>query len=75
MKPDSQILIIFGASGDLTKRKLLPSLFELFDRDMLPEHFVILGVARTKYTNETYRKEQKENLRQFLKGDQPENQQ
>ena len=55
MKPDSQILIIFGASGDLTKRKLLPSLFELFDRDMLPEHFVILGVARTKYTNETYR--------------------
>ena len=75
MKPDSQILIIFGASGDLTKRKLSPSLFELFDRDMLPEHFVILGVARTKYTNETYRKEQKENLRQFLKGDQPENQQ
>lgn len=75
MKPDSQILIIFGASGDLTKRKLLPSLFELFDRDMLPEHFVILGVARTKYTSETYRKEQKKNLKQFLKGDQPASQQ
>lgn len=72
MKPDNQILVIFGASGDLTKRKLLPSLFELFDRDMLPEHFVILGVARTKFSTEAYRKEQKENLKQFLKGERPE---
>lgn len=72
MKPDNQILVIFGASGDLTKRKLLPSLFELFDRNMLPDHFVILGVARTPFTVEEYRKEQKENLRQFLKGEQPE---
>ncbi len=71
MKPDDQILIIFGASGDLTKRKLLPSLFELFDRDMLPAHFVILGVARTKFTDEEFRKEQKKNLRQFLKGTPP----
>lgn len=72
MKPDNQILIIFGASGDLTKRKLLPSLYELFDRDMLPEHFVILGVARSKFTDEEYRREQKENLKQFLKGDHAE---
>lgn len=75
MKPDNQILVIFGASGDLTKRKLLPSLFEIFDRDMLPEHFVILGVARTKFTDEAYRKEQKENLKQFLKGERPESRQ
>ena len=34
MKPDNQILVIFGASGDLTRRKLLPSLFEVFERDM-----------------------------------------
>ena len=67
MKPEDQILVIFGASGDLTKRKLLPSLYELFERDMLPEHFVILGVARTKFTDEQYRKEQKANLKQFLK--------
>lgn len=75
MKPDNQILVIFGASGDLTKRKLLPSLFELFDRDMLPERFVILGVARTKFSDRDYRKEQKENLKQFLKGEHPENRQ
>lgn len=74
MKPDNQILVIFGASGDLTKRKLLPSLYEVFERGMLPEHFVILGVARTKFTDEEYRKEQKENLKKFLKGTPPEKQ-
>lgn len=72
MKPDDQILIIFGASGDLTKRKLLPSLFEVFERNMLPEHFVILGVSRTPFSDEEYRKEQKENLKRFLKRELPE---
>lgn len=71
MKPDNHILVIFGASGDLTKRKLLPSLFELFDRDMLPERFVVLGVARTKFTGEGFRKEQRENLKRFLKSGEP----
>lgn len=71
IKPDGQILVIFGASGDLTKRKLLPSLFELFDRDMLPENFVILGVARTSFTDKEFRKEQKENLKTFLKDAHP----
>lgn len=75
IKPDDQILVIFGASGDLTKRKLLPSLFELFDRDMLPERFVILGVARTSFTDEDYREEQKENLKRFLKGESPDDRQ
>ena len=55
IKPDGQILVIFGASGDLTKRKLLPSLYELFARDMLPENFVILGVARTPFSDEEFR--------------------
>ncbi len=70
-KPENQILVIFGASGDLTKRKLLPSLFELFDRNLLPEHFVILGVARTAFSDEEFRSAQKENLKQFLKGEKP----
>lgn len=75
IKPDNQILVIFGASGDLTKRKLLPSLFELFDRNLLPDHFVILGVARTKFTDEEYRREQKDNLKKFLKGEERESRQ
>jgi glucose-6-phosphate 1-dehydrogenase len=44
--PDPGILVIFGASGDLTKRKLLPALFHLRQGDLLPKQFAIVGVAR-----------------------------
>ena len=44
--PDPGILVIFGASGDLTKRKLLPALFHLFQANLLPQKFAIVGVAR-----------------------------
>lgn len=46
----NQLLVIFGASGDLTGRKLLPSLYELHVRGLLPERFCILGAARTEYS-------------------------
>ena len=55
-KPQSQILIIFGASGDLTKRKLIPALFDLFQQDLLPEKFVVLGASRTMLSDEEFRK-------------------
>lgn len=63
--PDNQMLVIFGASGDLTKRKLLPSLLELYIQQQLPEHFVILGTGRTPFTDRKYRAAQKENLKDF----------
>ena len=44
--PEPAILIIFGASGDLTKRKLLPALFHLYQANLLPQQFAIVGVAR-----------------------------
>ena len=44
--PDPVILVIFGASGDLTKRKLLPALFHLEQNGLLPEKLAIVGVAR-----------------------------
>jgi len=44
--PEAGILVIFGASGDLTKRKLLPALFHLEQAGLLPEKFSIVGVAR-----------------------------
>jgi len=44
--PDPCVLVIFGASGDLTKRKLLPALFHLFQANLLPRQFAIVGVAR-----------------------------
>src|SRR5580692_4557542 len=44
--PDPTIVVIFGASGDLTKRKLLPALFHLQQNGLLPKEFAIVGVAR-----------------------------
>ncbi len=66
-KIENQILIIFGASGDLTKRMLLPSLFELFVRGLLPERFLILGTARSSFTDGSFRAHIKEKLREFVK--------
>ena len=54
-KPSNHILVIFGASGDLTRRKLIPALAELKKLDLLPEKFGILGVGRTVYTDRTFR--------------------
>ena len=44
--PEPGVLVIFGASGDLTKRKLFPALFHLFQANLLPKQFAIVGVAR-----------------------------
>jgi glucose-6-phosphate 1-dehydrogenase len=56
------ILIIFGASGDLTKRKLIPALFELCEQKLLPEKFAVLGVSRTELSDEAFREKMKEFL-------------
>lgn len=60
--PENQLLVIFGASGDLTKRKLMPSLFELCARGLLPDKFVVLGASRTGYTDGEYREIQRESI-------------
>ena len=44
--PEPTVVVIFGASGDLTKRKLLPALFHLEESGLLPKEFRIVGVAR-----------------------------
>ncbi len=54
-KPDNQILIIFGASGDLTKRKLIPALYDLYRHNLLPDRFIVLGASRTKLTDADFR--------------------
>ena len=50
--PDPCALVIFGASGDLTRRKLFPALYSLALRRLLPERFGIVGVARTRADDE-----------------------
>src|SRR5579863_1122035 len=44
--PEPAVMVIFGASGDLTKRKLLPALFHLRQNNLLPKQYAIVGVAR-----------------------------
>ena len=53
--PKNLILVIFGASGDLTSRKLIPALFSLRSQNLLPEVYTILGIGRTKITTEEFR--------------------
>lgn len=62
VKPESCGMVIFGASGDLTRRKLLPALFELFRRKLLPAHFFILGCARTEMDVDAFRRSVRESL-------------
>lgn len=59
-------MVIFGATGDLTKRKLFPALYNLAKGDFLPHKFAIVGVGRQEMTSEEYRKQMKKNLREFV---------
>jgi glucose-6-phosphate 1-dehydrogenase len=61
----SQAIVIFGASGDLTRRKLLPAFFQLFLRGRLPKGFVIVGYARTEYTDDEFREVAHESVKEF----------
>jgi len=45
VKPGATTMVIFGATGDLSQKKLLPALYRLMELDMLPEHFNIVGFA------------------------------
>jgi glucose-6-phosphate 1-dehydrogenase len=53
-QPDPCALLVFGASGDLTKRKLFPALYSLAYRRLLPERFAVVGVARTEETTRQF---------------------
>ena len=50
------IFVIFGASGDLTARKLIPAFYHLHEGGYLPEQFALLGVSRSKLSDEDFRK-------------------
>ncbi|MCU1495321.1 MAG: zwf [Acidimicrobiaceae bacterium] len=53
--PDPLALVIFGASGDLAHRKILPALAQLAERGSLPDNFAIVGVARSEWSDEEFR--------------------
>src|SRR3954463_15859440 len=60
--PQSCGIVIFGASGDLTHRKLLPSLFTLILESLMPKQFYILGVARTAMSDAEFQAKALESL-------------
>jgi glucose-6-phosphate 1-dehydrogenase len=64
-RPEPCAMVIFGASGDLTKRKLFPALYSLALRQLLPEKFGILGVARSEETDDEFRERMKAAVQEF----------
>ena len=58
-------IVIFGGSGDLTERKLIPSLFSLHMKQRLPERTYIIGFSRTKYSHDDYRNYLREGVQKF----------
>lgn len=64
-KPENQILVIFGASGDLTWRKLLPSIYNLYRKNLLPEVFSIIGVGRSRISDQAFRDKMKDGILKF----------
>ena len=62
-------MVIFGASGDLTKRKLFPALYSLAYRQLLPEKFGVVGVARTEESDDEFRERMKAAVQEFGRDD------
>ncbi len=62
--PDPCALVIFGASGDLTQKKLFPALYSLAFRRLLPEQFAVVGVARTEESDDDFKERMKEAVQQ-----------
>ena len=65
---DPVTIVIFGASGDLTRRKLVPALYHLHETGYLPERFAIVGMSRTEMTDEAFRGHLLPSLQGFVKG-------
>ncbi len=65
----SSTFVIFGASGDLTQRKLIPALYQLFRKGRLKEPTQIVGFARTRFSDEAWREQLAASTAEFTKGD------
>jgi glucose-6-phosphate 1-dehydrogenase len=65
LKPQNQTMVIFGASGDLAYRKLIPALYALFIQQMLPENFHILGVSRTSISDDEFHEKMTDGINKF----------
>src|SRR5213592_330274 len=62
---DPCTMVIFGAAGDLTRRKLIPALYNLAKAELLSREFAILGVAHSKMSTDEFRNKLSEDIRRF----------
>jgi glucose-6-phosphate 1-dehydrogenase len=67
--PEPCALVIFGASGDLTRRKIFPALYALAYRRLLPERFAVVGTARSEWTDDEFRDRMEHAVREFGRDD------
>jgi glucose-6-phosphate 1-dehydrogenase len=67
-RPDPCAFVIFGAAGDLTKRLLVPALYNLAAERLLPERFAVMGVARAEMSDRQFREAMRAALREFATG-------
>ena len=58
-------MVIFGAGGDLTKRKLIPALYNLAKGKLLPQEFAIIGVSREQFSSDDFRQRTGQEIRQY----------
>jgi glucose-6-phosphate 1-dehydrogenase len=66
--PEPLILVIFGASGDLTQRKLVPALYQLKQERRLPAEMTIVGVARRDWSHDYFREQMRQGIEEFSDG-------
>jgi glucose-6-phosphate 1-dehydrogenase len=62
-------MVIFGATGDLTKRKLIPALYNLVAEGLLPDGFAVVGVGRSPWSDDEFRDQMKKDLKEFATGE------
>jgi glucose-6-phosphate 1-dehydrogenase len=63
--PDPQAIVIFGASGDLAKKKILPALYNLAREGLLPERYVVIGYALTEWDDDAFRAHARSSVEAF----------
>ncbi|MCC6239612.1 MAG: glucose-6-phosphate dehydrogenase, partial [Phycisphaerales bacterium] len=63
------VLVIFGASGDLARRKLIPAVYDLARDGLLPPRFALVGYARSEISDEMYRQECCQGVKQHARGE------
>jgi glucose-6-phosphate 1-dehydrogenase len=63
--PDPSIVVLFGATGDLAHRKVIPALYHLWRTNLLPHEFLLIAIGRREYSDDSFRAEIRKSLEQF----------